>query len=120
MSIYGRTGRCQGRCIETSGSELKYYVDLFPRYVELFNDVVDARTGLKILEHGRHRHPGIAKYPCAAQSAWYAFNGGTSGPIERSHFAHPFIVPFTTEQYSALRPRYRQTGMRKKEGNACL
>jgi hypothetical protein len=86
MSIFGRIGRCQGRRVETSSGKLKYRIDLFARYVELLDDIVYAGAGFKVVEHGGDGHPGVAKYPCAAQSARYTFYGEAFGPIESEHF----------------------------------
>jgi Protein of unknown function (DUF3738) len=57
----------------------------FPCDVELLDDFFDGGSGFEVFEHGGHRHPGIAKYPCAIQCARHAFNCGALGPIESCH-----------------------------------
>src|SRR6266849_3156880 len=85
MSIH--RGICSGDAdrIKAAGGKFKYRVDLFPRDVELFDDFLDGGSSFEVFEHGGHRHPGIAKHPCAAQSPRHAFDGGALGPIESCH-----------------------------------
>src|SRR5258708_38835720 len=84
MSIH--RGICIGGTdrIKAAGGKFKYRVDLFPRDVELFDDFLYGGSSFEVFEHGGHRHPGIAKHPCAAQSPRHAFDGGALGPIESS------------------------------------
>src|SRR6476646_11686536 len=98
MSIDRRTVGCDRRRVQTPCRKLKHRVDLFPRYVELFNDVFDACSRFEVFENGGHGHPGVAKDPCAAQPARYAFHGGTFGPIESGHTIRPFRATFNTGQ----------------------
>ena len=77
MSIDRRAARSQGWRIETSRRKLKHRIDLLPRYVKLLNDLVYARAGFKVFEHGGNWHPGVSKYPCAAQPVRHAFDSGT-------------------------------------------
>ena len=51
--------------IKAEGGKFKYRVDLFPRNVELLDDFLYGDSGLEVVKHGGHRHPGIAKHPCA-------------------------------------------------------
>src|SRR5215472_16998857 len=85
MSIHGRIGRGRDRRIEAASGERKHGVDLFPRDVELLNDLVYRGSGFKVVEHSGHGHAGILKHPCADQSARHAFHGGAMGPIESCH-----------------------------------
>src|ERR1039457_3140334 len=83
----------QGRCangnrrrVEAAGGEFEHGLNLLPRHMKLFDDLLDARTRLKIFENRRHRHPGIPKHPRAAASVRYAFYGRGFGPIEAPQF----------------------------------
>jgi len=83
------------RRVEAPGGELKHGVDLFPRDIELLNDLFYGGSGFEVLEHGGHGHAGVLEHPCAAQSAGNAFDGGALGPIESCHALYPpFIVAF--------------------------
>src|SRR5271157_5445852 len=74
-----------GDWIKAAGGKFNYRIDLFPRDVELLYDFFYRGSGFEVFEHGGHRHPGIAKHPCAAESSRHAFNGRTLGPIESCH-----------------------------------
>src|SRR5258708_11970339 len=87
MSIDLRTGTRGWRRVETSCGKLKYRVDLLLRDFELLNNVAYAGSGFEVFEHGGYRHPSIAKYPCAPQSARPALPRGALVPITNSHVA---------------------------------
>ena len=77
MSTEGGAGMGGSWGVEAARRELKHLVDLFARDVELFDDFVDCGSGFEVFEYGGDWHPGVAKHPCAAQSAGYAFNAWT-------------------------------------------
>ena len=89
------------RCIETSRGKLKYRIDLFPRYIELLDNLPYARAGFEVLKHGRYGHSSTAKHPCTAQAAWYAFNCRTLRPIKSSHSIRTFTETCIMNRRSA-------------------
>jgi hypothetical protein len=59
-----------GLFVKTARRELDNGLDLFAvESVEPFHDVVDAGTGLDILENRRHGHARSAQYPGTAHLA---------------------------------------------------
>jgi hypothetical protein len=66
MSIHRGIYSGRGDRIKAPGGKFKYRADLFPCEVELLDDFLDTGSGLEVLEDCGHRHPGIAKHPCAA------------------------------------------------------
>jgi hypothetical protein len=85
MSIDRRTVRREWRRVETPGREFENRVDLFPRYVELLDDIVDAGSGFEVLEYGGYRHPRVAEHPGAAESSRHSLHRGTLRPIKGGH-----------------------------------
>jgi hypothetical protein len=68
---------------------------LFPRYVELLDDLVYGCSGFKVLEDSGNGHSSAAKHPRAAKTIRHAFNGGTLRPVKSSHgLTLAFIVTF--------------------------
>jgi hypothetical protein len=65
------------RSVKTPRREFQHGYDLFPRNVKLVDDFLYGGSGFNVFEHGGYRHPGIAKYPCAAQPPRHAFHDGT-------------------------------------------
>lgn len=69
-------------CVEAAGGKLENGLNLFRRHMELFDDLVDARTCFKVLEYGGDGHASVAKDPCAAPPFRDAFDSRALRPVE--------------------------------------
>jgi len=78
MSIHGAVGSGDGERgrIKAAGGEFKYSINLFPRDVELLDDLLYGDSSFDVFEYGGDGHPGIAKYPRAAQSPRHTLYSG--------------------------------------------
>src|ERR1700722_1260818 len=73
------------RRIEAAGSEFEHGLNLLPCHIKLLDDLLDARTCLKLFKHSGHGHPGIAEHPRATQSSRHTFDRGALRPIKCRH-----------------------------------
>jgi hypothetical protein len=72
--------------IETTSGKLDYGFNLLAvQPIEPFHNVVDTRSGFKVLEYGGYRHSSSLENPCAADLAGNTLHGRALGPIERCH-----------------------------------
>src|SRR5580658_11175527 len=94
------------RRVKTASRELQHGDNLLSRNVEPFHDLVHVRSSFEVFKYRGHRHPGVLKHPCAAQSARHAFHGGALRPIESCHLgsllpSYPFSTAVTPSMISA-------------------
>jgi len=97
MSIGLRTDGSDGRRIETSGGKSKHRVDLTSRYVELLNNIVDARTCFRC-QTRQIRASGSHETPMPPPNRPGTLS--TAGHWDQSRlaiFVHPFTVTLITE-----------------------
>src|ERR1700730_6955463 len=85
MSIHAGTGSWGGDRVKAAGGKFKHRADLFPRDVELLDDLLDGGSCFDLFEHGGQGSPRVPKHPCAAESPRNAFDGGALGPIQSCH-----------------------------------
>src|ERR1700690_2169489 len=108
-----RLGNRNRRGVKAAGGKLKHGLNLFSGYMELLDDLLDARPRLEVFKHRSNRHPGTTKYPCAAAPLRHAFDGWTLRPIKSCHihaltlYCKPFAATRTRE---TGRPGRRERG----------
>src|SRR5208283_1358950 len=73
------------RRVEAASGKFEHSLNLLPGHMKLLDDLLYARTRLKILKNRGNGHPGTAEHPFPATSVRHAFDGGTLGPIESWH-----------------------------------
>src|ERR1700682_4177698 len=95
--------------IKTAGSKFQHCVDLLPRDIELLDDFLNTRTGLKIFKDGSHGHPCIAKHPCSAHPPRHAFHSGALGPIESCHVPPSFPLKLFTTGWGPRHARKKRS-----------
>src|SRR5271166_6760155 len=105
MSIGGRCmRRGQDWRSQALRREMQNRVDLIARDGEFLHDFFHGQASFQILEYRGNRHPGIFKYPCAADFAGDALHGRALGPIESRHVRYPpAVVTFYSGSTAASR-----------------
>src|SRR5271167_3413727 len=101
--VSGATASRNRRGVQAAGGKFQHGLNLLSRYMKLLDDLLDARTGLKILEHRRYRHTRAPEYPGAAPLARNALHCRTLRPIKGSH------VPASPNL--SLLPRQKTAGL---------